>query len=453
MRRLEGLLLVGSLVLSYLTYVDEPNEVAALVLLGLLVAHVVINKPRWQLTVAYIIGSASIVIAGLNVELSGWVNHVLFWGGIVGLVLTVSLAIGLPIMAAPEVTGPYWVGTSTFHLDQMDRDEIHSEHEGDTRQLMLQVWYPAAESLNPVADYLPDGRRGARAMTKAAGMPRFGLDHLDLIRPNGRTDAPLAQSESAFPVLLFSHGRSGTRGQNTFQVEELVSHGYVVAAVDHPYGSGYTIYPDGRLIDYDHSIFGDDSPEVAGVVIDEWVKDLQCVLDTLEEFNEDAGGPFEGALAIERVGVFGHSAGGGTAFELCHRDERCGPVLGYDPWVVPVSDEAIAAGLEQPMMVLKQPVPLGPTSDRRLQALITNTTAPTAIYDVDGTKHLDFNDFKLLAPALEWVGVTGDIDGDQLLEIMNEFTRGFFDTYLRGFPLPPVLQGDNGLPAAKLRAT
>lgn len=455
MRRLESLLVGMAFVVLFLIYVNEggpgPRQVAALVLLLILVSHVMIESPRWQLGPVYVASTVAILVAGFRLGLSGWVSHLVFWGGGLGLFLGIILGIGLPILRAHQLSGPHFVGTSVFHLAQLDRPEMHSRSAQDARQLMLQVWYPAVETLHPSADYLPDHSVGSRALTGIFNMPWFGLNHLDLIQPNARMDPDLAESDEPFPVLLFSHGRSGTRIQNTFQVEELVSHGYVVAAVDHPFGAGYTVYPDGKTVPYDISIFGDDSPEQAGLVIDEWVKDFSCVLETLEDFNGEEDGQFAGRLDLERIGIFGHSAGGGAAFEFCFQDERCGPVLSYDPWVVPTSDEAIGSGLDEPIMVLKQDVPLGPMSDARLGKLLSNTESPSYVYEIEGAKHLDFNDFKLLVPALEWIGMTGSIDGERLREILNQYTRAFFDTHLRGHPVPPLLDGSASFPEARLR--
>ncbi len=453
MRKLEVLLVGAALVTSFLNYLGEATPVVAVVLVLILVAHVLIESPRWQLLPVYLVATVAVILAGLQAGPAGWSNQVVFWVGFLLIGLGLTLAIGLPIVNLPRPTGPYPVGTSVFHLSQLDRPEIHSTYPDDTRQLMLQIWYPAADSLHPLADYLPDHRIGSRALTRVFGMPRFALDHLDLMRPTARMDPPVADAEHAFPVLLFSHGRSGTRIQNTFQIEELCSHGYVVAAVDHPYGAGYTVYPDGQVIDYDISIFGNDSPRQAGLVINEWVKDFQCVLDTLEDFDGEQGGQFTNSLDLEQVGIFGHSAGGGAAFEFCFRDERCGPVLCYDPWLIPTSDEAISAGLEQPILILKQDVPLGPMSDARLDALVANTSSPSYVYDVEGAKHLDFNDFKLLVPAMEWIGMTGSVDGEKLREILNETTRAFFDTHLRGYPISPVLAEVSSFPEAPRRST
>ena len=35
---------------------------------------------------------------------------------------------------------------------------------------------------------------------------------------------------------------------NTFQVEELVSYGYIVAAIDQPYAAAEVVFPDGRKV-------------------------------------------------------------------------------------------------------------------------------------------------------------------------------------------------------------
>ena len=55
----------------------------------------------------------------------------------------------------------------------------------------------------------------------------------------------MAQEESSYPVLIFMEGLNGLRQMNTFQVEELVSHGYTVAAIDQPYAGAEVVFPDG----------------------------------------------------------------------------------------------------------------------------------------------------------------------------------------------------------------
>ena len=48
----------------------------------------------------------------------------------------------------------------------------------------------------------------------------------------------MADDEPSYPVLIFLEGLGAFRQMSTFQVEELVSHGYIVVAIDQPYTAG-----------------------------------------------------------------------------------------------------------------------------------------------------------------------------------------------------------------------
>jgi hypothetical protein len=89
-------------------------------------------------------------------------------------------------------------------------------------------------------------------------------EHLNDITTNAVESAPVAADQPSYPVLIFLEGiRFSYRQQNTFQVEELVSHGYIVAAIDQPYTAATVVFPDQRRAAYDprwdppHSAFMD----------------------------------------------------------------------------------------------------------------------------------------------------------------------------------------------------
>jgi hypothetical protein len=67
--------------------------------------------------------------------------------------------------------------------------------------------------------------------------------------------APIASSRTPFPVVTFSHGLGSTGFQYTVLIEYLVSHGYVVASIEHTYTAKAIWFPDGRVIG-----FGFDGP-------------------------------------------------------------------------------------------------------------------------------------------------------------------------------------------------
>jgi hypothetical protein len=79
-------------------------------------------------------------------------------------------------------------------------------------------------------------------------VPSFPFTHLKNITTNAIPFAPVAHDESSYPVLIFMEGLNGLRQMNTFQVEELVSHGYIVAAIDQPYAAAEVVFPDGRQV-------------------------------------------------------------------------------------------------------------------------------------------------------------------------------------------------------------
>ena len=57
--------------------------------------------------------------------------------------------------------------------------------------------------------------------------------------------APPLGGSNRFPVILHSHGWTCDQRFNSQRAEELASHGYIVAAVDHE-DSHATVFPDAR---------------------------------------------------------------------------------------------------------------------------------------------------------------------------------------------------------------
>lgn len=55
-------------------------------------------------------------------------------------------------------------------------------------------------------------------------------------------------------------------------------------------------------------------------------------------------------------------------------------------------------------------------------------------YRVKGASHTDFTDFAYLWPILRWTGVSGSIEGDRAMDILDTVVLSFFDHYLRGRP-------------------
>jgi hypothetical protein len=79
-------------------------------------------------------------------------------------------------------------------------------------------------------------------------VPGFTFDYFQDVTTHAIPSAPVADDQPNYPVLIFLTGLTGFRRSNTFQVEELVSHGYIVVGLDQPYAAATIVFPDGHQI-------------------------------------------------------------------------------------------------------------------------------------------------------------------------------------------------------------
>lgn len=185
----------------------------------------------------------------------------------------------------PAALGPHPVGVTRVVLEDTSRG----------RTLTTEVWYPADESARdlppaPAESYLPPEYA---FLTANATLP------LAAVR-----DVPLA-ADGPYPMIAFSHGSGGIRFQNTFQMEHLASHGYVVVAPDH---QGNTYFSGGVSIQQMRI---------------ERPLDIRFVLDRFSDFSADPASPFFGWVDTSLpFGVTGHSFGAYTSVEVANQDPR-----------------------------------------------------------------------------------------------------------------------------------
>ena len=404
--------------------------------------HLLLEHYRWQMLPAYLLTA----ILALNAftalmqpetsrkprvfALSDWV----LW------LLAAALPALLPVPQLPTPTGPHAVGTIILHLVDENRPDALGDPT-QPRELMAQVWYPAAaDAGGELAPYLDHLEAAAPVLAERLGLPSFFLGHIRLTHTHAYVDAPIAAGETPYPVLLFSHGWQGMRAQNTFQMEELASRGYVVIAPDHTHAAVFTVLPPDRVILNNPGLLDESSDEAyagsSNTVVRTYAADLQFLLDEAAGWN--AAGPLAGRLDLERVGVFGHSTGGGAAVELCGRDARCDALLVLDGWLNPVSDDVIAqVPYTPPALFLKASNnTFNAANDERLWQLVGHLQNGGDVLEIEGTHHFDFTDVPLLTPLIHRLGLAGPIGAARGLPLINAYTLAFFDHALQNQPAP-----------------
>ena len=364
----------------------------------------------------------------------------------------------------PDPSGVFPIGRITFHFKDSTRVEPLSETAAN-REVMVDVWYPAERSNGPRARYLEAdafeqsiGIAGLRGLLgeRPASLVTAGDVHTHAV-----DRAPFAASLKRVPVLLFSHG-SGTVPQiYTAQIEELVSHGYVVAAITHTYDAALTVFPDGRRIPLNRtrrpSAASPDDERLAyrnGRM--EWqANDIRFVLNELARQNRMSpeSVPFSGRLDLKRVGAFGHSAGGRAAARACQIDRRllaCANQDGTERMLPFYADER-GWGMDQPFLfVVRDGSNIPPTDEELRQWGITRAQSDATVgqlwtrrdstlartggglywvtLNFSATSHMSFSDLPLLT-ATNAEDAARHI---RALKVLCDYTRSFFDKMLRG---------------------
>jgi len=440
-------ILLGSFLLRFLK-LNKFTWLNLLPLLNLLsiAYHLFLEGARWQMIPLYILSIWIIPFALQRIRYPQTLPKIRRTiTGLIVLILGASLPILMPVPKFPKPSGPYPVGTQTFYwVDESrlevfsdDSDLIYANPPSQPRKVMVQVWYPAAaESGDQLAPYLPDGVRDALAISNTFELPGFFLSHLALSKTNALQNAPLAACFDQWPVLIFSHGWQGMRYQSTTQMENLASQGYIVFAPEHAYGAVISVFPDGSSIANNPKILpegvSDDAYTQAALILgDSWVGDLVFTLDQIDRLQSgQIPSVFSGHIQTSKIGLFGHSTGGGAALQTCAIDSRCKAVLAEDPWLVPYNRELPTKGVSQPTLLVFSEAWKNERNIPLLHSFWEAQPTGTARMTIHDTKHFDFTDIPLYSPLAALLGFKGPIPVQQEIPLLNDFLTGFFDLNL-----------------------
>ena len=387
------------------------------------------------------------------------------------LTLAVALPMALPVFRFPRPAGPHAIGTVTYHWVDTSRAEVFAADSTERRQLMVQIWYPAlAISSAHRAAYTPDADVVTAAFARVQDKPAFLFTQFRYVTTNGMLSVPVAVDQRRYPVLLFLEGATGFRQMNTFQVEHLVSYGYIVVAIDQPGAAAAVVFPDG------HQAVGLTVPQFhtmvrpsympaamdtlhAGVllpngstlrdnsIIPYLAQDVSFTLDQLAALDSpNPNSNLAGKLDLQRVGAFGVSLGGIVVGEACRRDARLRACLVMD---APMSTAVVEAGLRQPTMWITRDVAsmrlereqAGGWPESEIEA---HQRSMRAVYDglrgagyfvrVPGMLHSNFTDIPNWTPLARQLALVGPINAARAHGIVNAYSLAFFDRHLLGRP-------------------
>jgi len=414
----------------------------------------IVEGARWQMLPADVLTALLLVVAfvfwrrpaGSRTPLRRVATGLVLALAALLFAVAALLPAALPMFRFPAPSGPYAVGTLTYHW--VDRSRADFGAPNAPRELMAQIWYPAVPTPGAEHDtYIQDDMHFGPL--PGTPFPAIFSSHLNQVRTNALKAAPAAAG-GPFPVLVFSPGAEGFRQHNTFEVESLVSHGYAVIGIDHPRAAREVVFPDGRCVEFDPQLV--DVPrflrdEAFGERIYNYLAgDVSFVLDRMTALAAaDPNGILPGRLDVGRAGMLGVSLGGLVGAEACRTDPRLKACLTEDVFV---PRDVIAAGLAQPAMWLASdaasmaregwPQWEVDLHQQTMRAAYEAARADAYFVHVPGMFHLNFTDFPytLATPIARALHLIGPIDWRRGHDIVDAYALAFFDRHLKAKDAP-----------------
>lgn len=340
--------------------------------------------------------------------------------------LSILLIKGIPLSTQfPIPTGAFGVGTKAYYFQDLSRKEVLTNDPNDFRELMLQIYYPIDFDETHEPTYYKSSCR---------------------IRTNTYENVPFTEKGEHFPLIIYSSGAGATRYDNTQQVEELVSHGYVVITIDHTFFNTVR-FPDNRRIkahsmdisrkQYSQASF------MQEIVLETRVLDIQHVFAHILEMNKDVSSFLYNRVDLQNVGIFGWSIGGAAAGNICAIDPRFKAGINLDGWdwmemkdstayLTPFmylqSDrmeigwkELLLAGMRKSSFDEREKL-----QEKYENQFFSNSEEEIFKLQISGSMHSNFRDHGFIG-----LGQLGSGDAHKITQLTNEYVLAFFDLYLK----------------------
>ncbi|MDF2706356.1 MAG: hypothetical protein K0R62_2008 [Nonomuraea muscovyensis] len=315
--------------------------------------------------------------------------------------------------ALPAPTTGRPVGSDTLHLVDPGRPDPWVPDFGD-RQLVVSVWYPAAEASGSPAPYMT----AAESAAVLAPFTNVPPDALAKTRTHARTGAPPAAPKRGLPLVLVSPGHAFPRATMTSLGEELAGRGYLVAAVGHTHESVATTLPDGRTVGC-VTCQKKMTPEWGATITASRVKDMRFVLDELLE------GRWGRLVDRSRIGMAGFSLGGNTVSQVMAADRRVRAGINLDGSLMPRTP---AEPVRRPYLMLGTEANHTPAGDESWPEFWPHVRGWKRWLTVSGTNHASFTDYAVLQAQ---VGLPAqELDGERAIAVTRTYVRSFFDRHL-----------------------
>lgn len=241
---------------------------------------------------------------------------------------------------------------------------------------------------------------------------------------NVSQNAPVAQEKEKYPVIIFSPGNGAPIFIYTNFIEDLASHGYIVFGINYPYLSNPVAFPDGRMItkmpveELKKVWHAATEDEVGAHEQKLWIADIQFVLDKLPELSKHAD--------LTRIGLVGHSFGGGASTQACALDARCKAAVNIDGRFS--YDPDFDKGFNKPTLFIRSPYH-SKNKNEKLRKELKKMLYPAEYVEIPHMVHSSFGDIMLFIDDPH--AKSKKIDVSAGLQKTRALMIEFFDKHLK----------------------
>lgn len=353
----------------------------------------------------------------------------------------------------PFPSGRFGIGQVLYRFTDTLSEMLPDSADG-SRELKVFIWYPA--SIDPDTSV---ATQNVWDFSKATG---------EFVQTHTVQNATIADGISRFPLVLFRPAVGNSSAAYLSQIENLVSHGYIVASVEPREEFAAQAFGDTRLTLFEGDLrrsFFFPASRTPQAVLDRAEAlahnreslasaDLRFAFDQVILLGSETkrAAPFAGRIDLEHVGAFGHASGGNAVARLCQLDSRISACLDENGWTPsgPIPQAGRWGLLRQPFMWidmrLKAPDGAELTYARVSRnnfTRLTNdseTAADLELRSLTGGGYRvsllmpDLNDKNFTDGPLVWSmspSHRGDSEARAALAVTNVYARTFFDAYLK----------------------
>lgn len=390
-------------------------------------------------------------------------------GGLVFLILVAAVFFYFSYMQpikGMQPTGEYNVGVTNFD------HQFASEISGADRKLNIKAWYPT-HSTDGELDLLQTPQI-AQQVVKVWKMPGF-LTVSD--NSHSYINAPIANDEAPYPVIIFNHGFTSFHTQNTINMQELASHGYIVMSIAHPGISLVTEYTDGTSVKYDatHPAFVAfdkqaenlaDAGKQIGFILDQvkdsadfdaywqqvnkfadieayagfqglikqWIEDTNQVIGLIASDQAAKLSPLIAKqISTDKIATFGHSLGGVVSTFTNMSNQHIIASISLDaPPLYATSLDGLNVN-KSTCHLMSDIIDMGGNKlDFRgiNRPLLEKSTKFGCNAIFKNAAHMSFSDLNYVA-AVKLAGVIGSVDQQKMGEELNNMILWYFDKTLK----------------------